>query len=217
MKKNLYLLLILGLFSFAPSSNSIFAQTSVEYLKSGKETLIWLGIDFSHVKLIGEFSQFNGAGDKNSRQIRDIYFPAWNQIVLAEPEKYDIRGMLRKNEVFYDIDYILGLNADTELSEMESYNAPKYTKEDIQGFIKTYKPGKEEGVGVAFLVECLNKNAGEAVIHFVMMDLKTKNLILHERLIAEPRGFGIRNYWAGAIYKVIQDITSKYYKRWLKG
>ena len=80
----------------------------------------WLGIDFSHVKLIGNFSEFFDAGEKSTWQIRDVYFPRWNAIVLEEPAKYDIRGMLRKADIGYEMDMIAGINAQTPLEAMEA-------------------------------------------------------------------------------------------------
>jgi hypothetical protein len=96
------------------------AQTAQDLFRSDIQ-VTWLGIDYSHVRLIGNFAEFFEAGEKSTWQIRDIYFPRWNAIIMEEPAKYDIRGMLRKSEIQYNIDMITVINANTPLEEM-NYN-----------------------------------------------------------------------------------------------
>jgi len=174
----------------------------------------WLGIDFSHVKLIGNFAEFFDAGEKSTWKIRDIYFPRWNAIIMEEPDKYDVRGMLRKNEIRYDIDMIAGINAKTPLEEMEAYNTVRFSEEDIQSFAMQYDFKGKEGIGIAFIAECLNKNSLEAWYHFVAIDMHTGKVLLNERLRGQPSGIGLRNYWANSVHKVIRDIRDYYYWEW---
>ena len=79
-----------------------------------------------------------------------------------------------------------------------------------------YNTEGKKGVGVFFLAESLNKNTREGCFHFIAMDMKTKELLIHERLLGKPKGFGLRNYWAGSIYSVIKKIKKKRYKVWMK-
>ena len=109
--------------------------------------------------------------------------------------------MLRKPDICYDIDMIGDINARTSLDDIESYNASRFTGEDIQSFVDQYNLESKEGIGVLFIAESLNKNAEEAYYHFVAINMKTRKVLLHERLRGEPKGFGLRNYWANSIYK----------------
>ena len=190
------------------------AQTVQDLFHPGEVKISWLGVDFSHVKLIGNFAEFFEAGDKSTWQIRDIYFPSWNRIILEESAKYDIRGMLRTYDIYYDIDMIMDLNARAPLEEMESYNTPKFTGEDIESFVRDYNLEGKEGIGVLFIAECLNKSAMEAYFHFVAINMVTGEVLLHERLRGEPKGFGLRNYWANSMYRIIKDIQYYYYGSW---
>lgn len=208
MKK---LVLVFGLLFLALGSK---AQTASDLFRQNDIPVSWLGIDFSHVKLIGNFAEFFNAGEKSSQQIRDFYFPRWNMIILTEPEKYDIKGMLRKSEVYYDIEMIEEVNAQAPLEEMESYNTLKLTDDNVQDFINQYNLEGKEGIGVLFIAECLNKNAAEAWFHFVAINMKTKKVLLHERLRGEPEGFGLRNYWANSVYRIINDIKYFYFMDW---
>src|SRR5690554_3039766 len=93
MKKPLITFFIL---LFSVVSN---AQTASDLFKSDGPQIIWLGVDYSNVKLIGDFSEFGTSGIKNTVEIRDKFFPSWNNLILAEPKKYDIAGMLNKSDV----------------------------------------------------------------------------------------------------------------------
>jgi hypothetical protein len=191
-----------------------YSQNKEDLFKSSDVKISWLGIDFSHIKLIGDFSQFFDAGEKSTVQIRDQYFPKWNNLILAEPKKYDIKGMLRKGDVYYDIDMLMRINSKSALENMESHNTPNYTVDSIKSVIAAYDIKKKEGIGILLIAESFNKNSKEAYFHFVALNMKTKELLIHERLRGEPGGFGLRNYWAGSIYDLIKQVKSNYYKKW---
>jgi hypothetical protein len=208
MKKHLFTFFILL------SAISVKSQVIQDLFQQSDVQISWLGVDFSHVKLIGSYAEFLEAGEKNSMQIRELYFPAWNKVILNEREKYDISGMLNKSEIYYDIDMITGINAQANTDEMESYKAPKYTDEEIQAFVSQYDLTGKEGIGVLFIAECLNKSAYEGWFHFVAINMKSKEVLFHRRLLGVPKGFGLRNYWANSIYQIMIDIKSYYFKKW---
>ncbi len=208
MKKQFFISMLVLFASYTHS------QTLDDLYKPSDVKISYLGIDFSHVKLIGDFSQFAEAGYTSTLEIRDRYFPRWNKIVLAEPQKYDLKGMLRKGNIFFDIDMIMKLNSKAPLEDMESYNTPNYNFDDIKKFVAEYDLKNKKGLGVVFIAECLNKNLAEAYYHFVVLNLETKEILLHKRLQGKPRGFGLRNYWAGSIYDIIKDIRNFYYLQW---
>jgi len=191
------------------------SQTAKDLFSPSNVKISWLGVDFSHVKLIGDFSQFYGAGEKDNAQIRDNYFPAWNRLILVEPDKYDIKGMLRNDSIIYDIEMVTKINSSTPNNDMESYNTPNYSKKDIETFVSLYDTKEKSGIGILFLAESLNKSMKEAYYHFVAIDMKTKEILFHERLRGKPKGFGLRNYWAGSIYSVIKEIKNERYKVWI--
>lgn len=210
MKKLLFIALL------AISAPKGYTQTIEDVFKESNVKVSWLGIDFSHVKLIGDFSQFFGTGTKTTNQIKDEYFVGWNTIIMNEPKKYDIKGMMRKGDIYYDVDMVMGLNSKTKLEDIESYNVPNYNKENIKSFVDAYDLSGKEGLGMMFIAESLNKNAGQAYFHFVVLNMKTKEILIEKRFMQDPSGFGLRNYWASTIYKVIKDIRTKQYPLWKK-
>lgn len=207
MKKLLFL--FIGLSSVcikAQNSHDLFSETTVYYL----------GIDFSHVQLIGNFSQAYGFGEQNSQAIRDNYFPAWNDVIIDERNKYDIAGMLRKEHVVYNPEMIQEINQNADAEKLEVYNAETYSNDQITQFVSEYGPQEESGIGVLFIAESLSKVDKKAVFHFVAINMSSRNIILQERIEGVPSGIGIRNYWAGSVYDIIQQIKKSYYRKWEK-
>ncbi|OPZ14627.1 MAG: hypothetical protein BWZ05_02334 [Bacteroidetes bacterium ADurb.BinA245] len=48
----------------------------------------------------------------------------------------------------------------------------------------------------------------------VLLDMKTKKVLMAERLEQEAAGFGFRNFWVSIIKKSIVEINKKKYKDW---
>ena len=206
--KTIYVALLLSLCAF-----SAYPQNAEDLFRH-EVPVTWLGIDFSHVTLVGNFAEFGEIGTKGPVQLITDYFPKWNRIVLDECEKYDIRGMLRRMELCYDIDGVMDLNYRTNPDSLESYTVQRFTGEELQSFVNEYNLKGREGIGVVFIAECLNKCYEEAWFHFVAIDMITGEVVFHERLRGEPSGFGLRNYWANSLYRIIRDIKHYYYYAW---
>ena len=196
------------------TSNFIHAQKASELFTSNTLKVSWLGIDFSHTKLIGSFEQLQGVLEQSPLDVRNEFFPAWNRLIINEAQKYDVNAMMRRDNMRYEIDMIMRLNALAPIGEMEQYNAPDYTIDDIKKFVDAYNFEGKTGVGIVFINECLNKAREEAIFHVAAINLSTKEILFCERIKGKPQGFGLRNYWAGAIYNVIKQIRNNYYGEW---
>ncbi len=191
-----------------------YSQTAADLFRKTDHKISWLGIDFSQVKLIGEFNHFFGAGSHSVVDVRDEYFNRWNRLVLAEPNKYDLRSMLRKTSIFYDIDMMNAINSSCSVENMEELNTPNYSLEQIRQFISLYPIENKSGIGVLMIAESLNKYAQEAYFHVVILNMETKEILIHERIRSKPSGFGLRNYWAGAIHQTMKQVENTYYRKW---
>ena len=209
MKTIFFVLLLLPLASPSKAQNA-------QDLFRPEVPVTWLGIDYSHCKLIGNFAEFADAGRKSTWQIRDSYFPKWNAIIMNEPDKYDVRGMLRRGDMGFDLEMVTGINAQTSLGEMEVFSPVIYSDEDIQSFVNHYDFKDKNGIGIVFIAENMNKIVSEAWYHFVAIDMHTGKVILHERLRGQPSGIGLRNYWANSVHSVIRAIQDYYYWEWKK-
>jgi hypothetical protein len=207
MKKLSFIILSILLFT-----GKGYSQEAEDLFKPGP--IRYMGIDYSHVKLIGDFSQFMGAGETTLSSMRSTYFPAWNKLFEEEPEKYDLKSMLRKSDILFDLDMVNELNAKTPFETMEATKTPGYTKEDIQKFIRNYGTKQGKGIGCMFVAESMNKTLNEAYYHFIVFRFSDNEILIHERLRGEPIGIGLRNYWAGTLIKVMDSIKKTYYPQW---
>ncbi len=189
-------------------------QTEEDLFHDSEVKITYLGIDYSHVKLVGVFSHIGSAGKKNVLQIRDTYFPIWNMVVVNERTKYDLSGMLRKSDVYYDIEMISAINSRTDLEGLVSYNTKKFSTEDIDTIVSGYDLQGKEGIGIVFIAECLNKSQEVGIFHFVAIQMSTGKVIFHRRLTGRPHGFGLKNYWVHSIYRIIDDIKLYYFNEW---
>jgi hypothetical protein len=204
--------IFLSILSLLFVNQLLVAQTASDFFTPSR--IRYMGIDYSHVKLIGDFSEFMGAGEATEQTMRKIYFPGWNTLFQEEPDKYNVKSMIKKGDVVYDFDMVNSLNAKSSTEPMEATKTPVYTKEDIQKFIRNYGTMQREGIAVLFIAESLNKTANEAYFHFVAFRLADNEILIHERLRGEPKGAGLRNYWAGAIYDIMEDIKKNRYNNW---
>lgn len=211
MKKYLLLSMCLVGLSFGMK-----AQTVADLLGISDVKISWLGIDFSHVKLIGEFSQFQEAGEAGPDLVKSKYFPAWNNLIVNEPEKYKVAAMVRKENVEMNIEPIMKINAKVPIAELEGSSDPGYTQDDIKKFVKKYNFGSKEGIGMMFVAESLNKTLNTAKYHFVAINMSNNEVILYDVFETKPSGFGLRNFWAKTYWEVINQIETKKYKAWKK-
>ncbi len=207
MKKTSFLIL-----SFLFVCQLMMAQTASDFFKPSR--IRYFGIDYSHVKLIGDFSEFMGAGEATDEAMRKVYFPGWNRLFREEPEKYNVKAMIKKGEVVFDFDMVADLNSKSSVDPMVATTTPVYTKDDIQKFIRNYSTREREGIAVLFVAESMNKTANEAYFHFVAFRLSDNEILIHERLRGVPKGAGLRNYWAAAIFDVMDDVKKIYYPKW---
>lgn len=208
MKNSILIILCLITYiSFSQSTADVFRASDFEYT--------YLGIDYSHAKFKGNFSQISSAGSTGVVAIKDDYFVKWNYVVNNERAKYSLEDALRKDEINYDLDAIEQINENTIVEEMEG-KVVKFSKEDIQGFINNSDYSINEGIGIMFVAEYLDKGKVEACFHFVMFSMESKEILIHERMVNPPGGFGLRNYWIKPVYLSIEKIRKKLYKSWKK-
>jgi len=206
------LLVILFLFFALDESKS---QTVSDLFNHSSVKIVWLGIDYSHARFIGDFAQFAEAGSTGPSTLKSKYFPAWNGLVLSEPKKYDIAGMFRKENVLYKINTITKINAVAPIGNMmDEENDPNYSKQDIQKFINKYSFEEKQGIGILFVAESLNKYREKGKYHVVAINLSNKNILLHEVMEGKAGGFGLRNYWAKTISDIIIQIRDNKFRAW---
>jgi hypothetical protein len=172
--------------------------------------VVWFGVDFTQAYLVGR------EGFSNPDEIVRIYWDSWNDMILNESEKYDIAGALMKSKSEYDLTKVRERNATISADGLVKDKPHEISESDVAAVVADYSSEEyAEGVGLVFVVENFNKLGQEATIWASFFDIATHELIQAKRFTAGPRGFGFRNYWAGAIYGTIEQMGEDY-EAWAK-
>ena len=193
--------------------NGIKAQTREDLFTDKEIKYFFYGIDYSNAKFIGEFAHFEESGQKNMEGIKSEFFSRWNDVLIKESDKFDVKKAFRLNNLAYRIEEITTVNEATEVDSMAATKSTAFSKADIEAIVSNYNFEAKEGVGIIFISEYLNKNSAKGCFHFVVFSHSTKEVLLQDRFVESARGFGLRNYWINPVYKAIGGVEYKY-KTW---
>lgn len=209
---------IVLVFGIIMSTCFISAQSLPELFdKKSDIKLTWLGVDYSKMKLIGDFVNLTDTTEGNtSAKLRRKYFQQLNNLFVAEPNKYDFKSMFKKETISNDIEMMIKLNQAAVFNEIIAYTPPNYSTDEIKKFVSEYNIKPNDGIGVMLITEAFNRNLQKGTYHIVLINMKTKEVLLQQKIVGNAQGIGFRNYWAGSVYHVIKQVRSDYYKKWKK-
>ena len=191
-------------------TNSLTAQTSFSDINS-EHKWAWLGLDFSNTKLLGR------EGFNDPEQIINYYLPNINLLVFNEADKYNVEKAFRIYNYHPYSYYFDKTNRRTSTENLFADRDYLLEESEVIDIINTYKFDKiKQDLALAFIVESLDKSLAKETMWVTVINTKTKDILLLERMIEEPGGFGFRNYWASPIARVIKKIKKKKYKQWKK-
>ena len=163
------------------------------------ESVTWLGLDFTKAKLV------NHDAFTNPYAIVNSMMRSWNNIVLAEPDKYNLPRYLHNSKLKIDLKYTDKINMEIDPDALVQNEPYHVSIEDIIADAKKYK-GQGEGLGVVMYVESFDKPALNGFFWFTIVDLKSGEVIYYKKVSGKPGGFGVRNYWLGSFYKALRQL-----------
>lgn len=196
---------------FLGSSSTSFAQTLKDVFNNSESPLTYLGIDFSKSRVIDI---------GNADDIRNRLYGSINDLIVDEPKKFDLKGAFRKSNIEHDFSAVKKNNGKINLNDIISTNSADFNRlkeSDITTIVKDLDLSGKNGVGLLFVMEAMRKvdKKGESAIWVTLIDMKTKKVLMTERMEAKAAGgFGFRNFWASTIKEVIDEIDKKKYKEW---
>lgn len=177
---------------------SVFAHAQNKEAQKSFNDIYFFGVDYSKVKVLGSIespAQFKSA----FMEINDLFY--------NEEKKYNVTKYFRKVVVSNSFSAVInriGAMSEEEIKSSDpDYEISRSTLEDM---IKTLPVKETEGVGLVIIAEKLDKSQLKGYYHIVYFDIKTRDLIDTWRANGKPRGFGVRNFWAGSILKAIQSV-----------
>jgi hypothetical protein len=183
----------------------VFAQKGS--VKKSDAPVTWLGLDFTMCRFIGDAHQFKDAGEITAADMREKYFPAWNQLFINEQKKYDVAKYVRRDAVGYAIDVTAKAN-DKAGKDIFSNNPSEFSRlsrADIEKAVKSYSFQGQKGVGLLFFIEAMSKGQEAASGWVTYVDMDKKQMLKTERITGKAGGFGFRNYWAKAFLNILKD------------
>lgn len=214
MKRTQKLSLLLALFMLFTAMGNSFAQTIQEFFNNTATTLTYLGIDYTKNKLI------NDPGG-NPSDIKMRLYKSMNDVVVNEMDKnYKIGDAFRRpGAVSTDISAVNDVNEKIDAGNIISSSEADYnrlTQNDIVNCVKALNLKGKEGIGLVFIMEGMKKEEKKSygAVWVTLIDMKSKKVLLTERMEQEAAGFGFRNFWVSIIKKSLVEIDKKKYKSW---
>lgn len=191
-------------------TGSATAQSKKDFFASPDKKTTWLGLDFSDLRIFGDT-------EANVQAIKDQYFGSINDLVLTEPDKYDVAKAFKRTKLVYDLTAVTKRNAEVDSNKlivMNSEEVMKVTPERVQELVNAYQLTESTGYGIVFIMEGFNKSKKEATMYVTIIDMGSKKVLLTKRMAGDAAGFGYRNYWARTVYEVLKDINQSAYNKW---
>ena len=106
---------------------------------------------------------------------------------------------------------------DSKIIMSSSKSDFKRLKEtDIANCVEALPLEGKEGIGLVFIMEGMKKFDGKGYgsVWITLINMKTKEVLMTERIEREADGFGFRNYWVSVIRRTIGEIDWSKYKEW---
>lgn len=178
------------------------------------DKIIWFGIDYTQVKLKGEYAKVGDPLYKTPAQIVEDFFESWNTVIVSEPGKYNIKKTFDKKILENDV--MVAEKRNSKVDPMELITKKEYIldKETIKNEIKSYKSfTNKEGIGLVFFAECLNNDENIGTYYVTFFDIATSEVLICEKVNGKPGGAGLRSYWASSLVGALGD-AHKLYKTW---
>lgn len=198
-------------------TTSCFSQTLKDFFTNTATPLTYLGIDYTN-------NLFYKNADADPSDVKDKYYPGINELVVKQQydRNYDIGSAFnRKNVISIDISAVTLNNKQIDIAQIISRKKSDFERmnlDDIKKTVAALNTDGKEGIGLVFVMEGMKKVSGKGYgsVWITLIDMKTKEVLLAERVVHEAEGFSYRNYWVSVIRKTIMEIDWNKYKEWKK-
>jgi len=128
-----------------------------------------------------------------------------------------LKGAFHKSFIDHDLGAVIARNSKINAEDIKSTNTADFHKmqsSDVESLVKGFDFGDKKGVGLIFIAEAVSKSEKAVAVWVTLVDMKTKKVIMTERMQGKVGGFGFKNYFAAGIKNIIEDIEKKKYNEW---
>ena len=183
-------------------------QLFVDFLQVRE--ILWVGINFSKAK-------FTREGFDYPQEVLQRYLHDWNMLILNDQKKYDIRMSFRKPVMQYDLSVITKINKSLKANDLLTKNIKAndvLSDDQMRELASVQTLPQSLPYALSLWVESFDSKVKTASIWVVITKTETQEVVLCEKFLKKPGGFGLRNYWARTFYNVFYDIQSQAFLRW---
>lgn len=160
--------------------------------------LSFYGVDFTYAKVYG--------ADETAHQFLDAFIRI-NDLFESEPKTYNVSKAfgIRSDELFNrQVKQDVGNIPRNELFTDDNKYA--VTDADIDQVVAKIEKEGDSQYGAVIVTGLLNKTANHGTFTFVIFDQDTKEIIFQQEATGKARGFGLRNFWAGALRGAMKNV-----------
>lgn len=162
---------------------------------NGVSSINFYGVDYSAVKVFG-------AAESPAELINA--FDRINELFITEAKKYDVSKKLKIKVGQISLNAVNKVNSEINPAQlMTTDTGYTLSDQDIKQVIEALPIQQEPGIGLVIVAKLLNKADAYGSYQVVFFNTETKEIINDYATGGKAKGFGLRNYWAGSIYKVI--------------
>jgi hypothetical protein len=213
MKTNIFFKLTLAIIFSTAIVRYSYSQDAGDIFTQSKAKIVWLGVDFTQVQLIGPL------GTVSPEELLPL-FDQINELIVNEWDKFNFREALRKRDIPYDLGPVAELNAQIDPYNIIIPSASSYDRfidvDQVAGLVKQYDTYGEDGIGLVFFMEYLDKNKESGAMWMAFFRLSDQRLLLAERMKGAAGGMGFRNHWANCVFEVITQLRDRKFEE-MKG
>lgn len=170
---------------------------------SSVDELVWFGLDYSLVKFIGVRDDFS-----DLRDIQERIFRSWNELFLAEKDKYNVQSAFGVNRVDFQMEFAIKQSENRDMEGILQTGGYSIDKDQVAEVVLKYTDTSDDRIGALFVMETLNKLDQVSTMWVAVFNISTGEMIRLERFAGKPGGFGFRNYWARGYYNVLNNIRT---------
>jgi len=167
------------------------------------EQVTWLGLDFTMAQFI------NGNAFADPEMIVSSYIPEWNNIVIKEAAKFNVKKLLHKADMVIDLELTDHFNSKISANNIVHEKNLSIEPLSIYKDSRKYAALNNNGLGVVLYVETFNKVTLLGIYRLVIIDLNTGDTLFSEKILQKPKGFGIKNFWLNSLYNSLKYLDKK--------
>lgn len=173
----------------------------VAFAQKGKYSEVtFFGTDFSQAKVYG--------ADNTAHQFMDA-FHGINRLFVSEPKKYDVQKALNIEVGAIDLKPVEKQNENMDLSQLliDGYGGYVLTDQQIEKAVKNLAISSNEGTGLVFIAEVLNKASTQGSYKIVFFDIQSRKILEIREGKGKAKGFGLRNFWAHSLLQAMKKAN----------